>query len=222
MKINIYLLFINKYIRFKKEKRKQNQKRGQKAENALLLKKKEKTCPFGGKFFLFVRYSEKFEGGQEMTQKEALFCMEYAYRGNAREAAIHAGFRLHPESSGMRLLKREEIRLEIARIQKERYESGEQERIRLGYERLAFGNTADAVQLLYLEEPTKEILEQMDLFQISEMKRLKGGGVEIKFYDRMKALQCMEQMAQVRGAEQGDFYRALERASATIEGEEAD
>lgn len=51
----------------------------------------------------------------------------------------------------------------------------------LGYERLAFGSIADCVQLLYMDKPTLQDLEGMDLFMISEIKRPKDGAMEIKF-----------------------------------------
>jgi len=42
---------------------------------------------------------------------------------------------------------------------------------------------------LYLEKPTRKELQEMDLFCISEIKKPKDGSVEIKFFDRLKALQ---------------------------------
>jgi hypothetical protein len=58
-----------------------------------------------------------------------------------------------------------------------------------GLERLADGRANDAVRLAFAEElPAPEELEQMDLYNVSEIKRVKGGGVEIKLFDRQKAL----------------------------------
>jgi hypothetical protein len=45
----------------------------------------------------------------------------------------------------------------------------------------------DAVRLAFAEEVTPEMIEQADLYGVSEIKRIKGGGVEIKFFDRQKA-----------------------------------
>ncbi|SCX90330.1 hypothetical protein SAMN02910441_00426 [Ruminococcus sp. YE282] len=61
-----------------------------------------------------------------------------------------------------------------------------------GYYRLAFGNIADAVSLLFEENPTRERLGEMDLFLVSEIKRPKDGTMEIKFFDRLKALEHLE------------------------------
>ena len=64
-------------------------------------------------------------------------------------------------------------------------ERSSQDKLRQGFERLAFGSVTDAVRLLF-EEGTTSSLEGMDLFNVSEIKRLKGGGMEIKFADRLK------------------------------------
>lgn len=64
----------------------------------------------------------------------------------------------------------------------------------IGYQRLAFGNTSDAVSLLYTKEPQEADFGAMDLFMISEIKKPKDGSVEIKFFDRLKALEKLEQI----------------------------
>ena len=46
-----------------------------------------------------------------------------------------------------------------------------------------------AVSLLYKNSPTSEELENADLFMVSEIKRPKDGAMEIKFFDRLKALE---------------------------------
>lgn len=54
---------------------------------------------------------------------------------------------------------------------------------------MAFGGVADALKLLYTEHPSDEQLSEMDLFMISEIKKPKDGMLEIKFFDRLKALE---------------------------------
>jgi hypothetical protein len=49
------------------------------------------------------------------------------------------------------------------------------------------GNIADAVSLIYMDNPSAEELRNMDLFMISEIRR-KDNATEIKFFDRYKAL----------------------------------
>lgn len=85
-------------------------------------------------------------------------------------------------------------------------------RIRRGYERLAFGGIADAVRLILAEEPDLPELGKMDLYNIAEIKRPKGGGMEIKFFDRIKALQCLESM-NTGGGEALPLYRTLQECA---------
>lgn len=86
-----------------------------------------------------------------------------------------------------------------------------------GFERLAFGTITDAIQLLFCEELDIRTLNKLDLFQISELKRPKGGGIEIKFYDRLKALQCLQEMNEYEQGDQSSFYQALEQGVQTFE-----
>jgi hypothetical protein len=59
-----------------------------------------------------------------------------------------------------------------------------------GLERLAFGSCNDAVYLVFSEElPPADVISGLDLFNVSEVKRVKGGGVEVKLFDRQKALE---------------------------------
>lgn len=67
-----------------------------------------------------------------------------------------------------------------------------------GYRRLAFGSAADAVSLLYRENPSREELADMDLFSVSEIKRPKDGAMELKFFDRAKALERLAELSRER------------------------
>lgn len=87
-----------------------------------------------------------------------------------------------------------------------------------GLRRLAFGEIQDAVSLLFEnEEDILHRLPSLDLFNVSEIKRVKGGGMEIKFFDRLKAL---DKLLQVVNAEDGtsavSFYEALEKSTMSV------
>lgn len=88
------------------------------------------------------------------------------------------------------------------------------EKILQGYERLAFGSVADAVRLLFAEDVTPCTARKMDLFSVAEIKRPKGGGMEIRFFDRIKALQCMEALGE--STSPAGFYHALEAGAAAL------
>ncbi len=90
-----------------------------------------------------------------------------------------------------------------------------QKEVSEGLRRLSFGEIHDAVSLLFeSEENILERLPRLDLFNVSEIKRVKGGGMEIKFFDRLKALEKLGNMVNEndsRGA--SSFYEAIEKST---------
>lgn len=76
-----------------------------------------------------------------------------------------------------------------------------------GYKKLAFGNVNDAVSLIFRSGLTPAELKKLDLYSVAEIKQTKDG-LEIKFYDRLKALECLKKLDE-SGAEQSPLYRAL-------------
>ena len=76
-----------------------------------------------------------------------------------------------------------------------------------GLRKLAFGDITDAVGLLFEDE--EEILRKLpklDLFNVSEIKRPKGGGMEIKFFEQ----ECKKPTS---------FYEALEKSAKASRGQ---
>ena len=155
---------------------------------------------------------------KDLTEKEKLFCSYYAGFGDARGCAARAGYCVSPAKSAERLLARADIRAEIERLEKERrsYSS----RAEKGLYRLAFGSVTDALRLMLCEEMmSAEDIERLDLFNVSEIKRPKGGGIEIKFFDRLKAL---ERLASMSGGENSEssFIKALSEGARLLSEEE--
>lgn len=120
--------------------------------------------------------------------KRDLFCCYFAVLGNPEEAAVRSGFsRENALRNAADLLKQNSVRKEIKRYRECLADSGS---IVTGLKRLAFGNCSDAVYLVFADElPPPDVISSLDLFGVSEIKRVKGGGVEIKFFDRIKALE---------------------------------
>lgn len=155
---------------------------------------------------------EKKSGG--LTAREKTFCSCFVSCGSADEAAYSAGFVKNPKRSGEELLCREDIAQEIKRLGKCRAGSL-CEIAAVGYRRLAFGKISDAVSLLYMENPSREQLEHMDLFMVSEIKRPKDGSMEIKFFDRLKALERLTgDSERENGA--APFYDAIARGAEAL------
>lgn len=87
---------------------------------------------------------------------------------------------------------------------------------RAGYYRLAFGCVSDAVRILFDDEIQPESLESMDLFNIAEIKRQKGGAIEIKFFDRLKALERLEGICGETENRTASLFSAIEKGAEAI------
>ena len=72
-----------------------------------------------------------------------------------------------------------------------------EEQIEKGLTELAFGSCCDAVKLI----------------NVSEIKRPKGGGMEIKFFDRIKAFEKLIENDGERQENGLSFYEALEKSA---------
>jgi len=87
-----------------------------------------------------------------------------------------------------------------------------------GLEKIAYGKVNDAVSLLFTDEADIASLREMDLYSIAEIKRQKGGAVEIKFYDRMEAMKCLRELEE-KGESGSPLYRALEKCADSFGGD---
>ncbi len=152
---------------------------------------------------------------KKLNSREMLFCQFYAECLNGREAAYKAGFTVCPEINARKLLKKKSIRDAIEQISREIQIT--QKEVKAGLHRIAFASSADAVKLILSENPSELDVEALDLFNVSEIKKPKGGGIEIKFFDRIKALEKLGDITET-SAEQtagcASFYQALEMSAA--------
>ena len=151
-----------------------------------------------------------------LREKEKLFCAYFSESRNARSAAAKAGYGIFAQKHAVRLMAREDIREQIERMDSASGVSRQE--VAAGYRRLAFGTVADAVRLAFREDdPGLPELEGLDLFNVSEIKRPKGGGIEIKFFDRLKALEHLEALSTGNDGEDSlPFYMALEKSAAAL------
>lgn len=153
--------------------------------------------------------------GNSLSAKEKLFCILFASSRDERGSAARAGYRVSPQKAAVRLLAREDIRNEITSLSETRNTNPNE--VCEGLRRLAFGSCADAVRLMLCEGAlTAEETEQLDLFNVAEIKKPKGGGLEIKFFDRLKALEKLSALGGASQPEAGDLLRALNEGAANI------
>lgn len=132
----------------------------------------------------------------ERIDKEAKrrrFCYLYVTLGDPEEAAVRAGFdRENALGEAMKCLRSRFCRRIIAEL---RELTGDTGSVISGLRRLAFGSCNDAVQLAFSDElPSADVLGRLDLFNVSEIKRVRGGGVEVKVFDRIKALEKLYEL----------------------------
>lgn len=127
------------------------------------------------------------------------FAAWYVSCGNAHDAAVFCGAKKNAGLIGLKMMTDRTVRRRIAEL---RSKSVNPDPIS-GLRRIAFGRNNDAVRLaasaaMPAEEGAavgaSEILRsigEMDLFGVSEIKYGKNG-VEIKFFDRLKALETLK------------------------------
>lgn len=145
---------------------------------------------------------------QALSQREKLFCVNYLKNADAKQAAISAGYANNPDTKGEQLLSRSDIVEEISSLAKQR-DKLNSAMSRILCQKLAFGSIADAISLLYLDSPDKSQLEKMDLCMISEIKKPKDGAMEIKFFDRLKAIEKLSQIQSEQTGKANSFLDAL-------------
>lgn len=150
-----------------------------------------------------------------MRENEKLFCEYFAQYGDFIRAAYLAGYE-NPKRAGPQLLCRTDIRRKINSIC-ETLIKGSQARACLGYERLAFGSIADAVKLLYSENPTDEEIAGLDLMSVAEIKKPKDGAMEIKFFDRLKALEKLAEFDKESSKKSSSLFEAIKNGARALE-----
>lgn len=156
---------------------------------------------------------------KKLTGREELFCRLYVSCRNSREAAFRAGYNVCPEITSRKLMAKSAIRETIDRMKRETVFTAEE--VKAGLHRIAFASSADAVKLLLCEDYADLDIEELDLFNVAEIKRPKGGGLEIKFFDRIKALEKLGDLSEASKENSAvPFYEALEKSAASLSGGE--
>lgn len=144
------------------------------------------------------------------TKKETAFCYHYIKTNDATEAARMSGYIKKPLEMAIKLLSNPKISKKIENLYAEKKITLKHKAIS-GYERLAFGNISDSIKLLFCENISSQDLEKMDLFNIAEIRKPRDGAMEIKFFDRLKALEKLEEMDANAKEENSTLYKALEK-----------
>ena len=124
-----------------------------------------------------------------MKKKEKLFCRLTAVTGDPRTAAQRAGYK-RPDEAWPELISRPDTAAEIRRVTREVGGVLKETLLCAACRQMSAENT-DAVRLLYHEQMSDEALSGLNLSGVAEIKRTKDKSVEIKFFDKVKALSVL-------------------------------
>lgn len=158
---------------------------------------------------------------RRLKPKERAFCAYFAHTGDAASAARQAGLAPDFRLQGERLLADGAVTAELERQFSLRKTLLSQLAV-IGYQRLAFGDITDALQLLYTDCPGRETLDRLDLFMVSDIRRGKDGILEIKFADRLKALERLESVTREGSAGVSELMDAIGKGALAAGGDAHD
>ena len=160
-----------------------------------------------------------------LSKKEQLFCRCMALLGNQAEAAVQAGYPPQKAAAtAAALCGRPAIRREIAAWRRREAEKEAAALALAGLKRMAFSAANDAVRPVCGENPPEAgEMAGLDLFCVSEMKRTRDGNLEVRFFDRAKALEALLAWGEKadNAVQNQSFYAALEKSTAALRDSEA-
>lgn len=128
-----------------------------------------------------------------MKKREKDFCRLTVVLGNPQTAARRAGYR-HPETAWTELIARGDVIDEIRRVTRE-VSRVYRDTLLCSVYRLLSAESNDAVRLLYHDQMSDEEIRELNLSGVAEIKRAKDKSVEIKFFDRIKALDRLSELS---------------------------
>lgn len=154
---------------------------------------------------------------EKLKEKEILYCKFFSIYREPCLSAEAAGYS-NPKRAARKLMVRKDIEKYIEKLT---ISKPSLEEVASGLRRIAFGSNADAISLSLQENPKTLDLKSLDLACVSEIKVQKGNVTEIKFFDRVKAL---EKLASICREDDGDgaesFFKALQKSAKEFEGAE--
>ena len=148
-----------------------------------------------------------------LSRTEKLFCRCYAELGSISEAAEAAGICGDGAyETASEILEKPQAR-RLIRSQRSYIRGNGIDDLRAALRRIAFGSANDAAELVLSEE--NQNVRGADMFCVRELKKVKGGGVELKTESRIDAIKLLYE---IECAEQGrrrsdSFLSALKGAS---------
>ncbi len=148
-------------------------------------------------------------------KRKSLFCFYTARGYSPEDAAKAAGY--PPTECGEQaalLLGQAQIRRRCKKLSRELNWCSPEALARAGLERLALAGADGTAELL---RDDGELNSGVDFFNVSEIRRPKGGGLEIRFFDRLKALSLLAELGGDSSDNAGSLLDALSRSARKLE-----
>ena len=155
---------------------------------------------------------------QNLTEKEFLFCCYFAELSSVLDSAVNAGFeKENAFYEGVKILQKPEALRQIRKQRKILFGKGESSAA-AALRRIIFSNPVEAVNSVMTDEPC----EKGDFFSISEIKRAKGGGTELKLLNKLEALKLLFEIEENEKKSNGaqSFFSALSQGISSVKGED--
>ena len=93
----------------------------------------------------------------------------------------------------------------------------EEDCVKLGLKKLAFGDVSGVVKAISKEVPNFNRLKSDDFFNVMSIKRLSNGCMEVKFFDRLQALRGLCEFMNDRQNGADKFLSALANSAENSE-----
>ncbi len=140
------------------------------------------------------------------TLRRNAFCRAYLQTLDPERSAAQAGL-----EDGWALLRRQDVRKELERLREGQREQLLREDAVRRLAALAFGRANDAATLALSAPEARPAVEGLDLSAVSELK-VSDRGVEIKFLDRVRALETLCELLSDSSGGGAAFLQALREA----------
>lgn len=136
------------------------------------------------------------------------FCRAYLRTMNPESAAAEAG-----TGDGFAILENDRVQRQLERMREAAAGQLRREDVLLHLAQLAFGEVKDGIRLALRGREAD--LEAMDLAAVAEIRVTDKGGVELKFTDRVRALETLYTLLEGSGGQSAqELYQALAGAGA--------
>ena len=159
-----------------------------------------------------------------LSPREKLFCSCYIEFSNPKDSAMSAGYPKDKAfEAGSALLKEPLVQRTIKKLRRQ-LSAISHETTKSALQRIAFGRTNDIISLVISDEIPDNV-ENLDLFCVSELKKVKGGGVEVKLTNRLDAIRLLYELENQSNAKNttDSFFTALKSTSSQLtEGDEVE